>query len=199
MHTYWQNLACDCYMSFFALLYQSYGPWFEPKFCFGSISGEPIGRISPIFISAFILARSNFGLLHTFFTFLYQSHGPLLTPKVCFHSIPLESIDRISPNFIYAFILTRSSLGLIHVIFPHLYQNYGPLYSPQKNSPQYPENKLTEIHQILYMHSYWQDLGWNYYLFFFFFLHICKTMSWPLFDVRILFLLNVFRFSYFPA
>ena len=29
---------------------------------------------------------------------------------------------------------------------------------------QYLENKLTEFHQILYMHSYCQDLGWYCYL-----------------------------------
>ena len=26
---------------------------------------------------------------------------------------------------------------------------------------QYLENELTEFHQILYMHSYWQDIGWD--------------------------------------
>ena len=63
--------------------------------------------------------------------------------------------------------------------FSNFYQRYGPLYSQNFISAQYPENKLKEIYQILYMHS----------CFFF-----C-TMSWPLIDVRILFLLNVFRFS----
>ena len=33
-------LAWDCFTSFFAHFYQSYGPWFMPKFCFHSISWE---------------------------------------------------------------------------------------------------------------------------------------------------------------
>ena len=38
MHSYWQDLRWECYTSFFTHLYQSYGPWFTPKFCFRSIS-----------------------------------------------------------------------------------------------------------------------------------------------------------------
>ena len=40
MHSYWQELAWDCYTSFFTYLYQSYGPRFTPKFRFRSISWE---------------------------------------------------------------------------------------------------------------------------------------------------------------
>ena len=38
MHSSWQDLAWDCYSSFFANLYQSYGPLFTLKFCFRLIS-----------------------------------------------------------------------------------------------------------------------------------------------------------------
>ena len=59
-------------------------------------------------------------------------------------------MDRISPNFIYASILTRSTLGLLRVVLrtfvSELHRNFV--------SAQYFENKLTEFHQILYMHSY---------------------------------------------
>ena len=48
-------------------------------------------------------------------------------------------------------------------------------------SAQYLENKLTEFHQILNMHSYWQNLV--YY----------RVMS--LYWCQNLFLLNIFRFS----
>ena len=34
-------------------------------------------------------------------------------------------------------------------------------------SAQYLENKLTEFHQILNMHSYRQDLAWDSYTLFF--------------------------------
>ena len=33
-------------------------------------------------------------------------------------------------------------------------------------SAQYLVNKLTDSHQILYMHSYWQDLAWDSYTIF---------------------------------
>ena len=38
MHLYLQDLALDCYTSFFAYLYQSYGPLFTQKICFLSLS-----------------------------------------------------------------------------------------------------------------------------------------------------------------
>ena len=38
MRSYWQDLYQDCYTSFFAHLYQSYGLWFAPKCRFHSIS-----------------------------------------------------------------------------------------------------------------------------------------------------------------
>ena len=58
--------------------------------------------------------------------------------------VSAQYFDRISPNFIYAFILTRSSLGLLHIIFRGFVRDFV--------SAQYLENKLTEFHQILYMH-----------------------------------------------
>ena len=38
MHSSWQDLALDCYTSFFPHLYQSYGPLFMQKKKFRSIS-----------------------------------------------------------------------------------------------------------------------------------------------------------------
>ena len=32
MHSYWLDLTCTCYMSFFAHLYKNDGPLFTPKF-----------------------------------------------------------------------------------------------------------------------------------------------------------------------
>ena len=34
-------------------------------------------------------------------------------------------------------------------------------------SAQYLENQSVEFHQILYMHSSWQDLAWDCYILFF--------------------------------
>ena len=99
----------------------------------------------------------------SFFTLLYHSYGPWLTPKFCFRYISWEQIDRISPNFIYAFILTRSMAGLLHILFHIFVPEFWPLIYAKNLFP----NKLIEFHQILYMHSYWQDLRWDCYTSFF--------------------------------
>ena len=104
----------------------------------------------------------------SFFPNLYQNNGPLFTPNIRFRSISWELVDIFSPNFIYALILTRSSLGLLHVIFLEIVIRVIALYLRQNFvSAQYLENHLVEFHQILYMHSSWQDLAWDCYTPFF--------------------------------
>ena len=162
MHSYWQDVAWDWYISFFGNSCQSYGPLFTPKFCFYSISWEPMGRISPNFIYAFILARSSFGLLHIIFRKFVPSNGSLFTTKFRFRSISWQPIGRISSNFIYAFILTRSTLGLLHIIFRTFVPELWPLiYAKFFVSAQYLENKWTDFDQTLYNYLHWQDLHWD--------------------------------------
>ena len=75
-------------------------------------------------------------------------------PKFCFGLISWEHIDIFSPNFIYAFILTRYTLRLLQVIFPIFVPKFWPLIYIQIWLPL----NILEFHQILYMHSDWQDL-----------------------------------------
>ena len=92
---------------------------------------------------------------YTSFFFIFVSVlWSFICTKILFPLISLEPIDRISPNFIYAFILARSIMGLLHFIhFSHFCTRVMALYLRQNFvSTQYPENKLTEIHHILYMH-----------------------------------------------
>ena len=85
----------------------------------------------------------------------------------CFRSITWEQIDRNSHNFIYAFILTRSMFGLLHFFLRIIVLELRPLiYAKNFISAQHLEIKLTEFHQIWYMHSYWQDLLWECYTLF---------------------------------
>ena len=148
MHSSWQDIAWECYTSFFAHLHQSYGPWVTPKFRFHSISWELTDIFSPNFIYAFLLTRLASKLIEfhqslylhlswqelawdcyaSFFAYLCRSYVPLFTQKNCFRSITWELTDIFSPNFINALILTRSSLELLHVIFSNFNQSYGPLY-----------------------------------------------------------------------
>ena len=166
MHSYWQDLAWDCYTSFFGNLYLSNGPMW--KFCFRSISWEPIGRISPNFIYAFIVARSSLWLLHIIFAHLYQSYGPWFTPKFHFRSISWEQMDKISPNFYICNHIDKIYVGIVTHHFSHICTRVMTLDLRQNLvSVQYLENKWTEFHQILHMHSYWQDLGWDCYTSFF--------------------------------
>ena len=56
--------------------------------------------------------------------------------------------------------------------FGNMYQSYGPLFMPKKIvSAQYLENQWVEFHQILYVHSSWQDLAWDCYTSFFAYLY----------------------------
>ena len=96
-----------------------------------------------------------------------------------FHSISWERFDGIWPNFAHALILTRSRLGLLGVKFRKFVTELWPLIDVRISfwwqnlvapywcqnfvSARYLENKLMEFDQILHMHWYWQDLGWDCY------------------------------------
>ena len=71
MHSYWQDLACDCYTSFFAQLFHSYGPFmaldFRRNFVFAQYVENKLTEFYPNLYNVFILARSSLGLLHVIF------------------------------------------------------------------------------------------------------------------------------------
>ena len=89
MHSYWLDLTCTCYMSFFAHLYKSDGPLFTPKFCCRSISREQIDRNSPNFIYAFILTRSRWELIVIFCLFVIMQ-WPWIDVRILFCSMSLD-------------------------------------------------------------------------------------------------------------
>ena len=95
---------------------------------------------------------------------------PSVRPSVIISS---EQIDRFSPNFIYAIIFTRSRVGIVTHSWSHICTivMWPLIYNQNFVSPQYLENKLTDVHQIFYMHSYWQNLGWDCYTSFFAYLY----------------------------
>ena len=73
MHSYWQDLAWDCYMSFFAHLYQSYGPWFTPKFRLPSISREKLTDFHQILYTRVIFYVRRIGL----YLYKYRIYGTI--------------------------------------------------------------------------------------------------------------------------
>ena len=91
-------------------------------------------------------------------------------PKFPLRSISWELIGRLSPNFIYTFILVRSSLGLLHAIFGKFVPELWPLIYAIIS---FPLNflRIGVFHQILYMHSYSQDLRLGYHSLFFAYLY----------------------------
>ena len=153
MHWYWHDLAWDCYMSFFPNLYQSYGPWFTPKFCFISISWEQIDRISTNFIYAFILTRSSLRLLHVIFRSFVPELWPLIYAKISF---PLNILRTNGQNFTKFYICIHNDKIYIGIVTRHISHICTRVMALdlRKNfvSTQYLENKLTKFHQILYMH-----------------------------------------------
>ena len=147
MHSYCQDLSCYCYTSFFAHLYQSYGPWYTqyyiPKFRFRTISSEQMDRFWP-------------NLIYEIYIWIVSCHfsqicklWPLIEIRI---TLPLN-------------ILRDSGLLL------HARHCSGAIIRFSDNSSfisaHYLENKLIEFYQILYMHLYWQDLGGDFFTSFF--------------------------------
>ena len=134
MHLDWQYLAWDCYTSFCAHMYQSYGPWFMPKFRIRSIFWEQIDGFSLNFIYALILTRSSLGLLQVIFRTFVLELWPLIYAKISFLLNILRTNWQIFTNFyIYAFILIKSRLVLLHIIFRTFVLKmicYGPWFMP---------------------------------------------------------------------
>ena len=168
MHSYWQDLHWDCNTLFFAHLYQSYGPWFRPKFPFPSLSWEQMDRISPNFIYAFILTKSLLGLLHIiFFTFVPEL-WPLIYAIILYPFNILRTNGQNFTKFYTCVHIDKIYVGIVTHHFLHICTSVTAL-DLRKNFVlvQYLENKWTEFYQNLYMHSYWQDLHLDCYTSFF--------------------------------
>ena len=127
MHWYWQDLAWDCYTSFFLHLYLSYDPWSMPKLRSGSISWEQMDRISPNFIYAFIFTRSSMELLHI----IFPTFAPLIYAKISFPLDILRTNWQNSPNFIMHSYWQDLAWDCYASFFLHLHQSYCPLFTPK--------------------------------------------------------------------
>ena len=94
-HHHWQDLAWDCYPSFFAKFWQSYGPWLTSEFRFRSISWEQFDRIRPNFVCTSTLTRSSLGLLPVIFRKILTELRPLIDVRISF---PLNILRTIWQN-----------------------------------------------------------------------------------------------------
>ena len=115
MHSYWQDLRWDCYTSFFAHLYQSYGPCFMPFPL--SILRTNWQNFTKFYI-CILIDNIYVGIVTRHFWHIctrVMAHS--YAPTIYFRSISWEQIVISSPNLIYAFILTKSTLGLSHITF----------------------------------------------------------------------------------
>ena len=81
---HWQDLAWDCYPSFFAKFWRSYSPWLTSEFRFRSISWERFDRIWPNFVCTSTLTRSSLGLLPVIFRKILTQLLPLIDVRISF-------------------------------------------------------------------------------------------------------------------
>ena len=113
-YLYWQDLGWGCYLSFFANLYQSYGPWLQSEFRFRPISWEQIDRTSPYFISLFILTRSRLGLFPVIFLKFVPELWPLIAVRISF---PLYILRTNLTKFYICIDNYKISVGIISCHF----------------------------------------------------------------------------------
>ena len=135
------------------------------NFRFRSLSREKINWFSPNFIYAFILTRSSFGLMHVIFGTFEPELWPMIYAKILF---PFNTLRTIGQNFTKFYIcihIDKIYVGIVTRHFSHICTRVMALDLGQNFvSSHYLENKLIEFHQILYRHSYWQDLAWDWCL-----------------------------------
>ena len=137
-----------------------------------------VTKLLRLSIYAFILTRSSLGLLHAMFRSFVPELWPLIYAKISF---PLNILRTNWQNFTKFYICIHIDKIYIVIVtqhFLHICTRVMALNLPLNFvSIQYLENKLSWVHQILYMHSYWQDLRWDCYKQFF-----CTFVPelWPL-------------------
>ena len=124
MHLYWQDLHWDCYISFFAHLYQCYGIWFMPKLVSVPYLENKWTEFHQILHMHLYWQDLRWDCYISFFVHFYQSGGPWFTPKFRFHSISCEQMDNFWPNFIYISIYTDKIY--VGIVSSQICKNYGP-------------------------------------------------------------------------
>ena len=117
---------------------------------------------------AIILTRSSLGLMHVIFRTLLPELWPFIYAKILF---PFNILRTNGQNFTKFYICIHIAKIYIGIVTHHLLHicTRAMALDLRKNifSAHYLENKLIKFHQILYMHSYWQYLGWDWCMSFF--------------------------------
>ena len=121
MHSSWQDLAWDCYTSFFANLFQSYGPWFIPKILFPLNILRTIDIYSPNFIYAFILTRSSLGLLHVIFRTFVTELWSLICAQILFLLNILRTNGQNFTKFYICIYIDKINVGIVTHHFSHVF------------------------------------------------------------------------------
>ena len=93
-----------------------------------------------------------------------QSYGLWFTPRFRFRSISWEQIDTFVTKFCICLDIDKFESGIVKRHSSLIFTGVLVL-NLRKNVPaQYLKNQLTDFHHIVYMHRYWQDLGWDCYI-----------------------------------
>ena len=129
---------------FFADLYQSYGPWFTPEFCFCSISWEQIGIISPNYIYAFILIRYRLGFFHII---LFQICTRVMALDLRQNFVSAQYLENKLADFHQiVYLLTWIYLAFVSFYLLLIYNRVWPLINARIS---FPLNIFRTIGQIL--------------------------------------------------
>ena len=97
-----------------------------------------------------------------------------LYPKISFPLNILRTNRHIFTKFYICINIDKIKLRIVTRHFLEIGTRVMALYLHQNFvSAEYLENHLVEFHQILYMHSSWQDLAWDCYTPFF--AHLYKS------------------------
>ena len=111
-----------------------------------------------------ILTRSRLGVLHLIFRKFVPDLWPLIYSKI---SIPFN-ILRKNDRFVAKFRTQDQDWDWYTSFFRSSVPELWPLIYARISFPhKYLEIKLTYFHHIVYLHWYWQDLGWDCYKSFF--------------------------------
>ena len=120
MHSYWQDLALNCYASFFTHMYQSYVPWFSPKFVSVQYRENKWTEFHQIFKYAIILTRSTSGLLHYIFCLFVPELWPLIYSKISFRLNILRTNEQFFTKLYITIYTDKIYVGIVSCHFSQI-------------------------------------------------------------------------------
>ena len=113
------------------------------------------------------MTRSSLGLLHVIFHLFIPELWPLIYAKIWFSLNILRTNWQNFTKFYICIHIDKIYIGIVTQLFSHICTWVMALdLCLNFVSTQYLE-LIDRFHKILYMHTYWQDLRWDWHTSFF--------------------------------